>query len=200
MKHDPIPAPPRSTDDSPGSGPRWTNHKMVDFLRALATTHSVGEAAKAVGMSRQSAYKLRTRTKGRAFDLAWDRAFCYSYGNLPYAALERALNGIEVAHFYKGQQIGTTRRYDERLTVALLKLMNGPQGLSVVSSPGMAGRSAMRFEALLKAIAADGENAIDPREEEACGALSALDSTDLSAASDARIMAEFRRSRRKPRG
>jgi hypothetical protein len=198
MKHEPIPVPPEA-DDSPGSGPRWTNRKMVDFLRALATTHSVGDAAKAVGMSRQSAYKLRTRTKGRAFDLAWDRAFCYSYGNLPYAALERALNGTEVIHFYKGQQIGTTRRYDERLTVALLKLMNSPQGLAVVSSPGMATRSARRFEALLEAIATHGEDAIDPREEDAYGAFFADDSADLSPLSDAQAMAEFRRSLRKPR-
>jgi hypothetical protein len=199
MKHDPIPVPPEA-DDSPGSGPRWTNHKMVDFLRALATTHSVGDAAKAVGMSRQSAYKLRARTKGRAFDLAWDRAFCYSYDNLPYAALERALNGTEVRHFYKGQLIDTSRRYDERLTVALLKLMNGPQGLCVVSSPGLASRSGRRFEALLEAIAAVGERAIDLREEEAGDLLCALDSADLSPAPDAEKMAEFRRSRRKPPG
>jgi len=102
MKHDPITPPPSTAEPN---GPRWTPRKMVDFLRALATTHSVGEAAKAVGMSRQSAYRLRSRTKGRAFDLAWDRAFCYSYGNLPYAALERALNGTEVIHFYKGQDL-----------------------------------------------------------------------------------------------
>lgn len=197
MKHDPITPPPSAAEPN---GPRWTPRKMVDFLRALATTHSVGEAAKAVGMSRQSAYRLRSRTKGRAFDLAWDRAFCYSYGNLPYAALERALNGTEVIHFYKGQEIGTTRRYDERLTVALLKLMNGPQGLSVVSSPGMAARSGRLFEGLLEAIAADGEDAVDPREEEACDALFAADFPDLSPASNAQLMAQFRRSQRKRRG
>lgn len=173
---------------------------MCDFLRALATTHSVGDAAKAVGMSRQSAYRLRARTKGRAFDLAWDRAFCYSYGNLPYAALERALNGTEVTHFYKGEVIGTTRRYNEALTVALLKLMNGPQGLSVVTSPGMAARSARRFEALLAAIAADGEDAVDLREEEACDAFFADDSADLSPPSDKQLMAQFRRFQRKKGG
>jgi len=173
---------------------------MVEFLRALAAMHSVSDAAKSVGMSRQSAYKLRARTKGKAFDLAWDRAFGYSYCNLPYAALERALNGTEVPHYFKGQLIGTSRRYDERLTVALLKLLDGPKGLAVVGPPGLAAHRSMRFEALLDAIAIAGEDAVDPAEEEACEALSAADSPDLSPASDGQIMAEFRRFRRKPRG
>ena len=33
----------------------WNKAKMAQFLRELAATHSVGLAAKAVGMSRQSA-------------------------------------------------------------------------------------------------------------------------------------------------
>lgn len=58
MKHDPItpPPPPGADSDSEGNGPRWTNRKMADFLRALAATHSVKTAAPSVGMSRQSAY------------------------------------------------------------------------------------------------------------------------------------------------
>ena len=33
-------------------------------------------------MSRQSAYRLRSRLKGQPFDLAWDVAFHHSYDNL----------------------------------------------------------------------------------------------------------------------
>lgn len=72
----------------------------------LSATHSVSEAAKAVGMSRQSPYKLRSRLRGKAFDVAWNNAFNQNYVNLPYAALDRALNGIEVPHYYKGELIG----------------------------------------------------------------------------------------------
>ena len=131
MKHDPITPPPSAG----ANGPRWTNRKMVEFLRALAATHSVTDAARAVGMSRQSAYKLRSRLKGKAFEIAWDQAFTQSYCKLTYAALDRALNGIEVKHYYKGELIDTSRRYDERLTVAVLKLISGPNGLAVGLPP-----------------------------------------------------------------
>jgi hypothetical protein len=195
MKHDPIAPPPSSTDDSSGNGPHWTARKMVEFLRALAATHSVTEAVRSVGMSRQSAYQLRSRQKGKAFDKAWDLAFSQSYGNLPYAALDRAMNGVEVQHYYKGEVIGTTRRYDERLTVALLRMISGPNGLAVSLPPGVAAQLGGRFEALLREIEAEGEDAVDPAEEEAFDALSAADSANLSPAAKRQIMAEFRHSR-----
>ena len=100
----------------------WTPEKQAEFLRQLASTHNVAEAARAVGMTRQSAYKLRNRLKGEPFDIAWAAAFRRKYDALAEAALERALGGVEVPHFYKGELIHVSRRYDERLTVALLAL------------------------------------------------------------------------------
>ena len=47
--------------------------------------------------------------------------------------MDRALNGVEVPHFYRGELVGTSRRYDERLTVALLAMrerFRGPQRFS----------------------------------------------------------------------
>ena len=73
---------------------------MAEFLRQLSATHSVSASARAVGMSRQSAYRLRSRLKGMAFDVAWDVAFQHSYDNLAHAALERALNGVEIPVFF----------------------------------------------------------------------------------------------------
>ena len=93
---------------------------MATFLRELAAAHCVGSAAKAVGMSRQSAYKLRSRLKGQPFDIAWEAAFQHGYDELAQAALERALFGTEVPVFHKGEQVGTRRHYDERLTCFLL--------------------------------------------------------------------------------
>lgn len=52
----------------------WTLTKMAAFLRELAATQSVSAAAKGVGMSRQSAYKLRTRLVGTKFAAEWDEA------------------------------------------------------------------------------------------------------------------------------
>ena len=100
----------------------WTSHKQARFLRELAATHCVSAAARAVGMGRQSAYKLRNRLKGEPFDIAWQAAFRRQYDALAEAVLERAIHGVEVPHFYKGELIHTSRRYDERAAVALLAL------------------------------------------------------------------------------
>lgn len=130
----------------------WSRAKQAAFLRQLSATHSVSAAAKSVGMSRQSAYRLRSRLKGQAFDLAWEVAFHHSYDVLAHCALERALNGTEVPVFFQGEQVGSYRRYDERLTVAMLRMMTvgGNPALGRLG-PG-AERHARDFEALLGAL------------------------------------------------
>ena len=195
MKHESLPRPPES-HDSPPSGPRWTKCKMAAFLRALAATHSVKAAAKSVGMSRQSAYRLRARLKGKAFDAAWYEAFHHSYHNLPYAALERAMNGTEVPHYYKGEVVGTSRRYDERLTVALLKLFSTSSALVVGGldpAPEFNGR---RLERLLARIEAEGAAARDTPGDQVFRA----DSPHVSPLSNDEIRAELRGFEPKGRG
>ncbi len=105
-------------------GDRWNKWKMAEFLRQLAATHSVTAAARAVGMSRNSAYKLRTRLKGQPFDIAWEAAFRHGYDDLPHAALELALEGEEVPHYYQGVLVGTHRKRNPQLIMALLKMRN----------------------------------------------------------------------------
>lgn len=159
-QHSPIPpAAPDRSDGPSARGPAtrhdgWSHAKQVGFLRALSATHSVTEAAKSVGMSRQSAYRLRSRMKGQAFDLAWEVAFHHSFDVLAHAALERALNGVEVPVFYQGEQVGSYRRYDERLTVALLgrSTLGGNPVLGRLGP--LAERHARDFEALLGQIEA----------------------------------------------
>ena len=100
----------------------WTRKKQVAFLRELSATHCVSAAARSVDMSRQSAYALRARLKNEPFDRAWKAAMICRFDLLAEAAMDRALNGVEVPHYYNGELIGTSRRYDERLTVSLLAL------------------------------------------------------------------------------
>ena len=114
---DVLPATPAPT---PQQG--WTPARQAAFLRELAVTHNVSAAARAVGMGRQSAYKLRHRLRGTPFDKGWEAAFVTRFDALAEAALDRALNGTEVPHYYNGELIGTSRRYDERLTMALLTM------------------------------------------------------------------------------
>lgn len=75
-------------------------------------------------MSRQSAYRWRNRLKGEPFDVAWACAFRRQFDNLAETALERALNGVEVPHYYKGELVGTHRVFNETLTVALLAMQD----------------------------------------------------------------------------
>lgn len=102
----------------------WSRSKMARFLNELAASQSVAAAARVVGMSRQSAYRLKARLRNQPFDLAWEAALQSGYDALHQAALDRALNGVEVPVHHKGELIGTRRHYDERLTVFLLSGRN----------------------------------------------------------------------------
>jgi len=53
---------------------RWTLPKALAFLEALAECGMVAEAARRVGMSRQSAYRLRARLEGGPLGEGWDLA------------------------------------------------------------------------------------------------------------------------------
>jgi hypothetical protein len=122
--------PPRLGEDAERELPyvepenRWTKWKMAEFLRHLAATHCVTKAAEAVGMGRQSAYKLRSRLKGQPFDIAWEAASRHGYDNLTDAALELALEGEEVPHYYQGELVATHKKRHPQLIVQLLKMRN----------------------------------------------------------------------------
>jgi hypothetical protein len=57
-----------------GSDYRWTTYKALAFIGALAEFGCVAAAARGVGMSRQSAYRLRARLGEERFGRAWDSA------------------------------------------------------------------------------------------------------------------------------
>lgn len=52
----------------------WTPERQLTFLTALAATRSVTAAARAAGMSRESAYRLRGRAGNALLAHLWDRA------------------------------------------------------------------------------------------------------------------------------
>ena len=53
---------------------RWTPQRQLAFLDVLARGRSVAAAAKAVGMCREGAYRLRSRSDGALFAALWDIA------------------------------------------------------------------------------------------------------------------------------
>ncbi|WP_227698556.1 terminase small subunit [Sphingomonas hengshuiensis] len=64
---------PHPPPDSPAQRPHWTPARQRIFLAALLETGSVARAARAAGMSRSSAHRLRLRLAGTPFDRAWDQ-------------------------------------------------------------------------------------------------------------------------------
>lgn len=99
----------------------WVPDRQLAFLEALAACGCVDEAARSVGMSRNSAYALRRRPDAQAFRLAWDAAMDFAVARLSDAALARAINGVAVPVFHNGEQIGERRHFDERLTMFMLR-------------------------------------------------------------------------------
>jgi hypothetical protein len=99
----------------------WVPDKQLEFIERLADCGCVDEAARAVGMTRVSAYALRRRPDAQAFRLAWDAALDAAVARLNDAALSRAINGVPVPIFHGGEQVGERRQYNERLTMFLLR-------------------------------------------------------------------------------
>lgn len=110
---DPVPVRPRHDG--------WTPKKQRDFIEALAATACVTDAARAVGMSPKSAYLLRERADAASFHAAWVAAQHYSVATLEGAAFSRAIHGVPVPHYYKGELVGEHRKYNDGLAMFLLR-------------------------------------------------------------------------------
>lgn len=119
----PVPVSPRADG--------WTRDKQVAFIEALGATGCVATAARSVGMCRESAYRLRARPDAAGFRAAWEAALGFGVVRLGDAALDRALNGVPVPIFYKGEQVGERRHFDERLTMFLLRTRDPIRNLTI---------------------------------------------------------------------
>jgi hypothetical protein len=103
----------------------WTEEKQRRFIEALADTGLVSHAAKAVGMSRESANRLRRSPHGAAFARAWDAARLHAGSALEDIAFERAIEGQEQNIYNEYGEIVCTKRVvnDRLLTFLLSHLM-----------------------------------------------------------------------------
>ena len=88
------------------------------FLENLASFGNVRLACRAARVSPQTAY--RTRRRSPALAHAWDAALLAARHVAEEVLADRALNGVEEAIFYHGEEIATRRRYDSRLLLAHL--------------------------------------------------------------------------------
>jgi hypothetical protein len=72
-----LPVPVRARADG------WTAERQARLIGLLAQTGSVAEAARRVGMSRESAHRLRQRPNAASFVHAWDSVIAWHRGLSP---------------------------------------------------------------------------------------------------------------------
>jgi hypothetical protein len=113
-------------DPRPGRAQRgdgWTPDRIRIVLFTLAACGVVSDAAKAAGMSVRSAYYLRSRAEGGPFNIAWNAALLLARRRLTDTVASRALHGCVEVVFRDGVVVGERHRYDNRLTMQVLTLL-----------------------------------------------------------------------------
>lgn len=99
----------------------WDEDRQRAFIAMLARVPSVGHAAKAVGMSRRSAYKLADRADAFEFAKAWEMAIDFGMDRLRGSTLSRCFDGGDfVPVIRKGRLVRVDFRRNDRLAIAIL--------------------------------------------------------------------------------
>ena len=116
-----LPVPLRARADG------WTADRQARFIGLLAETGSVAEAARRVGMGRESAWRLRRRAEAESFAHAWDAVVAIRRGEplprrkvTPAELGEHAIEGPFVVHMRRRRFVRARR---EPSTSALLRHM-----------------------------------------------------------------------------
>ncbi len=125
----------------------WTPERQRMFVKLLAEHGCVRRAARALGMSEVGAYLLRRAPGGAAFAEAWAEAQAVGLDKLADVAMERALYGVPVPVFHKGEQVGERRWYNDRLAMFVLR-HQGPERYGAAPGDGVPPhvRKALRAE------------------------------------------------------
>jgi hypothetical protein len=89
------------------------------FLRELRQHGSVRHACEAAGVARN--YAQVARQQDEQFAELWDHALADFADTLEHEAHRRAVVGVEVPIYYRGEQIGTVRQYSDSLLAQMLK-------------------------------------------------------------------------------
>ena len=116
LKFDPVPV--RAQHNG------WNAGRQRRFISALARGFNPGEAARALGKTRQSAYDLRKRPGAESFAAAWDEALAFAgqvqaAGTAPGAGLA-GIETLLVPRYYRGRLIGFVQREDVQGAMRLL--------------------------------------------------------------------------------
>jgi hypothetical protein len=102
----------------------WTDERQRGFILRLALGGCVARAAKAVGMTRKSAYRLRERPGAESFAASWDMALGWGQDRTVDVGLQRSLCGEWMPVRRNGQVVGERFRFDNRLALAVLNALD----------------------------------------------------------------------------
>ena len=89
------------------------------FIEALRATGNVTRAAQYAGRSRNQAYHVRRHSED--FAAQWDEALGEGIDLLDAEARRRAVTGIDKPVFYKGEVVGSIKKYSDSLLMFLLR-------------------------------------------------------------------------------
>jgi len=98
----------------------WTEELQREFIACLQRSGSVTLAARAVGKSARTAYKLLDVEGAESFAMAWDTAIAQGLASLRQDSIARALNGALVPVYRRGRLVRVEHRRNDRLAIALL--------------------------------------------------------------------------------
>jgi len=153
-------SPPPDVDTRTPRADGWTPSRIRIFLDSLAECGVVADAARAAGMSKQSAYAFRNSARGRGFDVAWRSALLLARRRLADEVLSRALNGCVEVIIRDGEVWGERHRFDNRLTMAVLTRLDALASSLCQLDDGPR-RVAHEFEAFVDSVCAGGDEAAE---------------------------------------
>ena len=163
-----------------------TPERQVVFLDALARCGVAADAARAAGVSRDTAYNLRNRAEGRAFALGWDAAMLMSRGRVSDEIHSRVLNGVVDRIYRNGELWGERHRHDNRLAMAVLtRLDRLCDGLG--EGAPTARTIAQEWDQFLDIIEEGGDSAGDFLASRAAKARPCVEEVETAAAGDAAL-------------
>lgn len=111
----------------------WSAQRQCEFLAELYFTGSASAAARAVGMSRASAYRLRQRAGAQGFAHAWDMVLTPPGSGrqttpkpdwrkvTTEALIARLESGLVRPVLYQGKIVGIVRKADNSALFRLLR-------------------------------------------------------------------------------
>ena len=109
----------------------WTPLRQAEFIGHLAETGTVGEAARRVGMARETAYRLRSRCWSESLCAAWDAALGQRSPAAPRKVTVQELRwrvdgGLWQVRIYAGRFVAAVQKADNSALLSLLARLGPP--------------------------------------------------------------------------